>query len=82
MELNIEEIKKANEEMNEKMKEIWDALIDLGSEVKKGDMSIEDARKRLQRYISYMYVCKMLCTLNGKRFYASREMRNIWDFDV
>ena len=95
MELNIEEIKEVNKKVYENMVEIYgrkisdemwgtkrcDALWELGYSVYKGEMSIKDAKERLQRYISYMHVQKMLCTLKGKKFYAGREMLDIWSFD-
>lgn len=46
-----------------------------------GEDGVEDARKRLMKYRTYMYMQKMLCTLKGKKFYAGREMLDIWSFD-
>ena len=60
---------------------MWDALLELGYEVWKGKMRVEDARKRLMKYRTYMYMRKMLCALKGKKFYAGKEMLDIWSFD-
>lgn len=94
-ELNIEEIKEVNKKVYENMVEIYgreisdemwgtkicDALWELGYSVYKGEMSIKDAKERLMKYRTYMYVQKMLCALKGKKFYAGKEMLDIWSFD-
>ena len=92
----IEEIKEVNKKVYKNMVEIYgreinddmwgtricDALWELGYSVYKGELGVEDAKKRLQRYISYMYMQKMLCTLKGKRFNEKKEILDIDVFDI